>query len=337
MKKTVFINTRGAEENSSALFRYVDSDRSDGKTTTMIRMCYDNAKNDGRAGLIIRRYKGEASKAYAETLCTNLKKVRECNDLTCKGSPEKNGVLIKEGNLTIARIVPLSRIDPIKSSVDIADYKDMYFDEYVPISGRYLPDEVTKILETYSTIDRRTQTTVAWFFSNHPTNINPVFMYFGVEPRVGLSLWKKGRFLLLRVANKGNARQIQESPFGELIAGTPYEDYITGGTIVTREHLIAKTPLRGRLPFVLRTPVTSIAIYYTDDAYTLVLRAVPPRVTDCAIYTTYPDVGKNNGVFIGQNRGLLNAMRERFQCGKLLFYDGDTLQKSESLIKLLAQ
>ena len=340
MTKTVYIDISAAEADERAIFKYVDSDRSDGKTTAAIRLCYDAFVATGKAGVICRRFAGEAGKLYAETLVSNLKKVREVKgEIRINGSPKKDGVSIFIDGERLALLVPLSRAGAIKSTLDKSAFGDIYIDEYVPIDGRYLKDEPEKILELYNTVDRRTFSTRVWVFSNRPTASNPIFSYFSVRipPPYGLSRWKNGRLLILRVKNRGNMEQMKKSPLGELVEGTPYEDYIAGGSTIQGPHDIpvrAKgAALRTNIVFALSGAF--VGVYRATDGRKITLvRIDQPRAGD-AIYelSPTPAVG-NKSIHIADS--IVKWLRVRIRTGSVYAHDVASREAAQPLIRWIA-
>ena len=340
MTKTVYIDTSAAEADERSIFKYVDSDRSDGKTTAAIRLCYDAFVATGKAGVIVRRYAGEAGKLYAETIVSNLKKVREIKgEIRINGSPKKDGVSIFIDGERLALLVPLSRAGAIKSTLDKSEFGDIYIDEYVPIDGRYLKDEPEKILELYNTVDRRTFSTQVWFFSNRPTASNPIFAYFSVRvpPPYGVSRWKNERLLILRIKNRGNMEQMKKSPLGELVEGTPYEDYIAGGSTIRETNAL---PVRAkgaatRTNIVFALPGTFVGVYRAVDGRAITLVKIDqPRAGD-VIYelATTPAVG-NKSIYLADS--VVKWFKVRLRTGAVYAHDTAAQAAVQPLVRWMA-
>ena len=333
MKKTVFINVEKAREDTRAIFKYVDSDRSDGKTTAMIRMAYDEFKATGKAAVCMRRFVGALTKTYMMTICDNLRVVRpDCGKLTFSGSAKKEGISLAEDGKPFALFIPLSRADGVKGALDKKRIGNMYFDEYTPLDGRYLKDEVKLILSIWETIDRRTYTTTAWFFSNHLATSNPLLNFFHVVPQNGISRWQNGRFLMLRVANKGNREQMRMSPFGELVEGTGYEDYaFEGGALNPVKRFVTPKHDKTRLPFTIRCNGT-YGLYMGE--YGLVVDVAEPRAGE-KVYTVEKNAGTQGGTHLSANADLLHYLRVRFLQSQITFANDLILYNCQDLCKLL--
>lgn len=329
--KKVYINVDVAREDSRAFFKYIDSDRSDGKTTLMVRMAYDEFKASGKIAVLARRWAGDITKQAVDTLFINLKKVRP-HIKACKatGSPKKDGVHLFADDEEFAVLIPLSRANACKSAFDVATHKNLYIDEYVPLNKRYAPEEVAAILELYRTIDRDTFTNEIWVFSNHTSNSNPIFSYFDITPRDGVSHWKNGRFILLRVANKGNRAAVKSSPLGELTEGTSYGDYAAGGSLENYDNIIYAKHDRARLPFVLYD-TKYFALYHSSIG--LVLDYVEPKAGEI-IYTSKPNAGKHGGIYLPAAKELCKSLRIRFHNSQIFAASEKVLTDAQNLWKI---
>ena len=335
--KKAYINISELEKNDRAIIKYVASDRSDGKSTHIIRMCYEEFKRSGKKGVIARRKVGECSALTVEKFLVNLKKVHpECGGLTAKGSPKKGGVLLMECGAPFAVLVPLTRAGDVKGGFDVATEKNLYIDEYVPLNPCYIREEVNAIMELWRTIDRDTYTNCIWVFANHVTATNPLFSYYGVTPKNGMSEWRNGRFVLLQVANKGNRRVIAESPLGELTKGTSYGDYALGGTLdddVSR--LIHKYHQRGRYPFCFRGAHGTFGFYYSDVG--VVMDYATPAMFE-TVYTTAQNSGTDGGIYLKSDAGkdIFNAVRNRFYMSDIYVASERVYEDARDIWKMLS-
>ena len=316
MAKKVYIDLKPVLADKNSIIKFVTSDRSDGKTTAIIYTVYDNFKQDGRIGVISRRYVEECNELWVNTLITNLQKVRQTGTITYKGSPKKHGIHIYEDGKEFAVVVPLSRAGSVKSGFDIATHNGLFIDEYTPLNGRYLPEEPTKILELWRTIDRDTFTTYTLVMTNHVTLSNPLFSYFNVIPKDGLTRYQDGRFLLLQIANKGNRNAVANSPLGELVKGTSYYDYAIGGALYSNDvHIMPKhtrnmlnfgISCNGRVYALYTAAGGNIVIDYPDEER-------PPQL----IYTVTANGGKDGGIYLPYARNTFKTLQELFYLSRV--------------------
>lgn len=316
MVKKVYIDLKPVLADKNSIIKFVTSDRSDGKTTAIIYTVYDNFKQDGRIGVICRRYVEECSNLWVATLITNLQKVRKTGVLTYKGSPKKDGIHIYEDGAEFAVIVPLSRAGSVKSAFDISTHNGLYIDEYTPLNGRYLKEEPTKILELWRTIDRDTYSTYILIMTNHITLSNPLFSYFNVIPKDGLTRYKNGRFLLLQIANKGNRNAVVASPLGELVQDTTYFDYAVGGALYSNDAHIMTKHTRNQLSFGINCS-GRIYAFYTAAGGEIVIdypnEEKPPRL----IYTVAANGGKGGGIYLPYARQTFKTLQELFYLSRI--------------------
>ena len=340
MKKKIYIDISAAVNDTDALIKYIASDRSDGKTTHMIRLAFETWERTSLVGVIARRDCGEITSLMISTLFVNLKKVRpDSGDLTAKGSPKGSGVHLYSNGVEFAVVVPLTRSGKVKSAFDSATHRNLYIDEYVPLDGRYIKNEVTAILELYRTIDRDTDTNCIYVFSNHLTESNPLFDKYGVKPRKGVSYWKDGTFLLLWVTNKGNVERVKESRLGRLIAGTEYDDYAQGGTVNDIKKFIKEEHQRGRLPFLIVDARLGAAygLYFASGGFVLDAAAYSP-MEPAYTYEMIPAGPEYaRGVYLKSTyaKEIFQALRNLYHANQLYVRSEYLFEKTKNFWKLL--
>lgn len=335
--KKVYISVAPlVQKYPGALLYSIFSDRSDGKTTLIITSIYDSFVECGKRGVILRRVAAEASAEYCETLLFLLKKIRpECGELKFSGSAKRTVVSLFCNGEKFAVVGCISRGGALKSALDEGMYKDVYFDEYVPLNGRYFPREVDIFIEIWRTIDRDTFTTKMWVFSNRITTTCPLFRYFGIKPRKGISAWKDGSFALLMISNRGNVERVKASPLGALTAGTPYHNYIDGGTLFDRQHLIKKEHGRARMPFTISTGGGIFGVYYAKNG--LIIDTAQRSHPAEALYITEPTGGKNGGIYLPQNKELYTALKNRYHFSEIFYASEEVFEQCEQLDKMLSR
>lgn len=331
-RKKVYINIDQLLNDTDSIIKYCSSDRSDGKTTKIITLAYDTFKETGKIGVIARRWSTDITTMWVNTLFTNLKKMLKMRGVSepvfkSKGSPKKDGVHLYADGTEFAVCVPLSRADSVKSAFDVATHKNLYIDEYIPLDGRYFKKEVEAILEIWRTVDRDTWTNYALIMSNHICGTCPLFSYFGVLPRDGISRWKNGRFCMLQVANKGNREQVKLSPLGELVEGTPYGDYAAGGFIIDHSARVMTTHTRVSLNYGISAAGKKYALYQAIDGAIVIdyIKDNPPPL----ILNLEPNGGHAGGVY-------LKYMTDIVKYLKTIYYNSKLFCASEQIYYELA-
>ena len=142
-----------------ASLNQVLSRRSDGKTFDCKLRALEDYRDNKEITIYARRFKTE----FTEQLCNHffdelvvLSKYAEFASWEFKGS--KKGVKVKQGDEWdwIIMFCPLSTSSRMKSQLDpfIRRIRIIDYDEFVPLDGVYLPNEVKTILELYKSIDR---------------------------------------------------------------------------------------------------------------------------------------------------------------------------------------
>lgn len=337
-RKKVYINIDQLLQDEKSLIKYCSSDRSDGKTTHIIKLAYETWQTTGKISVISRRWSNDITTLWVNTLFTNLQKIQALKgqpvgDLKAKGSPKKSGVHLFADGKEFAVCVPLSRADSIKSAFDVATHKNLYIDEYIPLNRRYVKDEVEAILEIFRTIDRDTWTNYALIMSNHICGTCPLFSYFGVLPRDGISRWKNGRFCMLQVANKGNREQVKLSPLGELVEGTPYGDYAAGGFIIDHSARVMTTHTRVSLNYGMSVAGKKYALYQATGGAIVIdyIKDSPPPL----MLNLEPNGGHAGGVYLKYMTDIVKYLKTIYYNSKLFCASEQIYYELTDLWKIL--
>lgn len=223
----------------NALFNIVFSDRSDGKTFDCKVRALEDYKNKKQITVYMRRYKTEITKKLYETFfdeVIRIKKYEEYSNWQFRGS--KNGVEVKTSLTSewdfIVYFVPLTMSGKLKSQIDVSRIYTIDFDEYMPLDGKFIKDEITLLLEFWKSIDRDREIVQLMILGNRISPFCPLFDYFNINLRLTndkLKLYKDGTLAVQIYSNKEHRKKREEGKFRKLISGTPYEDYDTGGIL----------------------------------------------------------------------------------------------------------
>lgn len=247
MAKQVYIDLHPLAREKS-IFKMAISDRSDGKTTEAETLAVETFDASGKSAIFSRRFGTEMNERFFEEFAQNLHVHPELlagRDYDfIKPSKKRLGALLlqprdSDVKRTAVTFVPLSMAGRLKSALGYNTHHNIYIDEYIPLDGRYLRDEVDAILELYKTIDRNHFDNYVMVTGNKITRFNPVFQYFDINSwKKGLNTYKNGAFSLLVYSNKGNAQACEKSAFGDLVRGTKYEAYNAGEFLQSYSELI---------------------------------------------------------------------------------------------------
>lgn len=230
-----------------SLWKYAQSDRSDGKTTQCKILALQGYNDDPahRARVFMRRWGTEFDDEFFRTFWDNLHDAGRDNliPVSCKfvaASKKRCAALVDtsaadDGEYApILQFVPLTRAGRLKSVFSYARTHDIFFDEYVPLDNRYIGEEGKTMAELYTTIDRKHYDNKIIFCANRVTACNPIFDFFAVDhvPQKGIETRQNGKFDILTWYNAGNRQLDVDSAGGDLFAGTPYDAYNRSGGVL---------------------------------------------------------------------------------------------------------
>ena len=220
-----------------ALINIVLSDRSDGKTFDSKADAILQFEKDESITVYMRRYKTEITDKLYQTFFDEVLAVEEYarfREWQFRGS--KKGVEVKVGDKWkfIVYFVPLSMSGKLKSQLNVTKIKRIYYDEFVPLDGRYCSNECDLILEFWKSVDRDRDRTQLVILGNKITPFNPLFDFFDIDLTITndkIRLYKNGTLAVQIYSNKEHREVRGESNFRKLVKGTSYDDYDSGGIL----------------------------------------------------------------------------------------------------------
>lgn len=222
--------------NKGALYNIVLSDRSDGKTFNCKYRALKRYLEKKEQTVYMRRWKTEFSKSMIETFMDEIQRVYpEYEHLKFKG--DKSGIYIEEAPKKWKRFIvfiPLSVSARLKSSFDPIPIAEIDFDEYVPLDGRYIQDEMNILNEFYMSCDRKRSKVQLLLQGNRISNYIPFLQFYNIRVTINkktLRTYKNGTVALQLFYEDENRKEIEDSTYGKLIKGTDYGKYIYGDTL----------------------------------------------------------------------------------------------------------
>ena len=225
--------------SKGALINIALSDRSDGKTFDTKADALLMFEESKTITIYMRRYKTEITEKMYETFFDEVLLVEEYQrflNWEFKGS--KTGIQVKVDKNSkweyIVYFVPLTMSAKLKSQLPSFRIKRIYYDEFVPLDGRYCPNEVDLILEFWKSVDRDRDSVQMVILGNRITPFNPLFDYFDIELSITgdkIRTYKDGTLAVQIYSNKEHRNIRQESKFNKLVKDTSYEDYNSGGIL----------------------------------------------------------------------------------------------------------
>ena len=276
--------------SKKALFSLVLSDRSDGKTFDCKARALEDYEIDKSITVYIRRFKSEITekmyKNWFDELFENApERFERFKNWEFKGS--KRGMQVRKNANEewdwIVYFMPLSVASRLKSQIsDVYRIKTIDFDEYVPLDGIYLKDEMHLLLEFWKSIDRDRDLVQLVILGNRITPFNPVFDYFDIELKLTkdrLQLYRDGTLAVQMYSNKEHREKREEGRFRKLIKGTDYEDYDSGGILNILElklrerkgldYLCSFKTERGEGTIWFKHGIMVISDYLRNDGYVI--------------------------------------------------------------------
>ena len=225
--------------SKKALISLALSDRSDGKTfDCKVRALEDYEKNKDIT-IYMRRWKTEIEYAnfFNEVWEKNKDYIRfsewefrySKSKIEVKTSPKSEWD-------TILYFIPLSVASRWKSKIHQTDrVKIIDFDEYVPMDNRFLPNEVTLLLDFWKTVDRDRDIVQIAIFGNRIVPFLPIFDYFNIDLKIGekdmIRLYKDNTLAVQIYSNKEHREKREESRFRKLVKDTEYNGYDKGSVL----------------------------------------------------------------------------------------------------------
>lgn len=207
----------------NAMINILIGERGVGKTYGASKFVVSQYLKKGEQFCYIRRYKPEIKKAvpnFFESLINNEE--FKGHTLTTKGN-----TFYCDGEV-IGYAMTLATAQDLKSS-NFSKVKNIIFDEFIIEQGQkkyYLQNEVFTFLNLLETIGRLRDIRV-FMLANSASITNPYFAFFDLSMPYNsdIKLFKNGTILLQYMKNQEYRDFKKQTKFGQLVAGTPFEDY----------------------------------------------------------------------------------------------------------------
>lgn len=332
-----------------ATFNYIESDRRDGKTTSVKVEALRNHLKDGLYSVYIRRYKTEFSPLmkqcfYDEVLSIDCYKKEFGHLFTVNSKGKYDNFKVdswgwqfkqKDGTWKYFLIfVPLSIGGKTKSTFNARECRCLEFDEYQPLDGRYLKNEMKLLMEMHRSFDAKTgRIPVLNIYSNTVSLINPFFQFYGIRKtslKSGVRTYKNGKVAVITYKAEGDSEYLSNTGLNELYEGTEYESYANGGFLFEANQIIEKIPSRATLLYAFKSSLGKGTIWHTEDIF-----FVSQRIRDTYMTLTdkpYADLTEQTTIDNAMYRQLY---RNLYQMGKLKFDSEFAMKAFQPLLKLL--
>ena len=304
----------------------VMGNRSSGKSFGWKNFLLNRFIKKGRQFLYVRRYVNEIQGSRAEELFNDVADLKyPDHDIQIK----KQTILV-DGEKA-GWLIGLSATYKIKSS----DFKDVDFivlDEAFSEDGRYLKDEVNKILNLYQTVARgggkviRNNVKII-LISNAVSLINPYIRFLkAYNIKEGYNVGKG--YVIECFKNESVNREIRKSEFYQLIEGTDYANYAMENEFYLDNNCYIEKPKLDKASYyaTILFRDKKIALYYTKEGYIYCCRNIN---NDC-LYKFSVDCYNENYFMLEKSHTFLKELRDAFNNNKVRFSNievkGDMLE-----------
>lgn len=219
-------------------FNIVESQRGGGKTVGILNYCLNNFLKRRQEFIYFRRYEKDLE-LVRKTLFDDLISlgVREAQNIRVDGRTiiyNSEGMDNKQrwnslNDEVMGFCISFADFSRLKS-MPMPKVRTFIFEEYIPEDGRYIANEMFKLMGMYESIDRSRDRLNMFLLGNHISDNNPYYEFFGVTPQ------KDSRFthikskscVIERYYSEGIVDKRAKTRFGNLISNTQYGAFIDG-------------------------------------------------------------------------------------------------------------
>lgn len=212
-------------------FIFTLSNRGIGKTFAHASRVFNKFISERRKFIYMRRYDDDLKKTAPEFFDSIAKKYTD-HHFSLEGSG-KSGSTYYIDDMPAGITVALSAAPKYKSA-PFDDYDTIFFDEFLPEDGKYLPTEVQNALNFYQSVargfNRPIRTEVKFIFAaNNVTLNNPYFRELKIRDvmtcQSKYTVDPDRAWVVEVINNEEIAEEIARTPFGKMISKTKYGEY----------------------------------------------------------------------------------------------------------------
>lgn len=163
-------------------------------------------------------------------------------------------------------------VEATMKSREFDEYKYLIYDEWLPLRvNEFLPHEPKKFFSALDTVFRARDFQV-FLIGNSSTLYNPYFEYFDFYPNIvkEFTVSKEKSMLVQTISSEEWAETREQTPLGQLIKGTDYEDYANKNEFMDNsDALVEDKPPEARNVMVFRYEGKTIGLWLDDNTGTL--------------------------------------------------------------------
>ncbi len=270
--------------------------------------------------IYLRRYKEELALAKA-TFFSDIEYLWKDWDFKVEGweakaSPRKYKDMKNRPWATIGFFISLS-VNQNYKSVQFPNVKLIIYDEFIiEKGGQYLPNESTKFMNFYNTVDRYKHKTRVLMLANAVTITNPYFIKYKVRPKQvdanGLIRMNSGYMLWHFPKSEEFEAEVNATPFGKFIRETDpeYADYAVGNVFSDdHEGMLAEKPSTAKYIYTLETTSGTFSIWYDARSDMFYCQNKRPSADEdfVTLVEEWMDEGKRLATFQDKTMGMLRS------------------------------
>lgn len=320
-----------------------------GKSYGMKKIMIADALENDRQFILLRRYKPELVEAKP-TFFADVAKEFPGWDFRVEGryaqaarsldpvDGESDSDLTKRQKTqrwkTIGYFAALSVAQHMKGS-SFPNVHTIMFDEFIIERGNldYLPNEVVKFNNFYSTIDRWQDRVKVFFLANSVGIMNPYFLAWNIRPDEEKEFVKRNDgFIVFHFPDSEKFQsEVYQTRFGRFIAGTEYAEYAVGNQFAdNHDHLIKLKDYRATYLFSLETKHGIFSLWEAREdgvsrfgaKTTYYAQKKRPKVD--VLFTLLPEKMNNDRVLMTYRDRPMETLRTAFRTGNLMFDEAST-------------
>lgn len=324
----------------NGVLNFVMGARGVGKTYGAKKRAIKKAIYQGEQFIYLRRYREEL-KIAKNTFFADVESAFPNHDFRINGwTAEAAHVNTRDDKnrkwITLGFFISLSTAQSVKSA-SFERVTLIIFDEFIAEKGttRYLTDEVTILLNFYSTVDRYKDKTIVLLLANAVSIMNPYFIEYKIRPdEVNEEfIVKRNGFIVCHFPeSKEFASQVKESRFGQFIDGTAYAEYAVANEFRDNgKSLIEFKDPDAKYRFTLETAEGIFSIW--TNYRSMLTYAQQYRPKNERILTVVADRMSEEKIFVTMSSDALAGLRAAFRNGKLYFDDPSTRNALAEIFK----
>lgn len=308
----------------------INTNRSAGKTTAVLKESLDNYKKNGKQTILIYRYRYELSASHL--IYTDVLHIYRGygDEMTANSNAQGLFYTLMLDGEVFGYALALSNIDSLKKySPLFADVTMCLFDEFQKEDSKYLPNEVEKLQSLLVTIARGGGTQArdikVYMLANMVSIINPYFIKFGIHKRIK----KDTRFLRGKgwVAefgfNENAVDEMRKTGMFRAFQNDSYMEYMTENKYLLDSNNFIEKP-NGKNKYIA-TITKNGKLYGVLDFYEKNILYVTNRVDNsCRNILAFNanEHGKNT-IMLTRSSYTITMLKDAFYSGAMFFEDAE--------------